>query len=161
MERGNASSKMKSSIFASMQEKKYSQLKAMFAITRASLRGTLRSPSAIIFTLLFPLIFIVVFGLIRPGNIKLDVGVKPACDTSGIIFQSLKNIPNIVLLTGRTEEEMEKLMLKGRLDAMLNIYEDTTRNPPSHIVDVTVSRATVVTRRRQPQDDLRPRHHHN
>lgn len=125
-----------------MQEKKYSQRKAMLAITRASLRGTLRSPSAIIFTLLFPLIFIVVFGFIRPGNIKLDVGVKQESDTSGIIFQSLKNIPNIVLYTGKTEAEMEKLMLKGRLDAMLNIYQDTTKNPPSNIVDVTVSRAT-------------------
>lgn len=114
----------------------------MLAITRASLRGTLRSPSAIIFTLLFPLIFIVVFGFIRPGNIKLDVGVKPESDTSGIIFQSLKNIPNIVMLTGKTEKEMEKLMLKGRLDAMLHIYQDTTKNPPANIVDVTVSRAT-------------------
>lgn len=142
MERGNTASKMKSSIFATMQEKKYSQLKAMLAITRASLRGTLRSPSAIIFTLIFPLVFITVFGFIRPGNIKLDVGVKPDCDTTGIIFQSLKNIPNIVLLTGRTEEEMEKLMLKGRLDAMLSIHEDNAKNPAVSIVDVTVSSAT-------------------
>ena len=89
-----------------MPENKYSQFKAMLAITRASLRGTMRSPSAIIFTLIFPLVFIVVFGFIRPGNIKLDVGIKPGCDTTGIIFQSLKNIPNMVLLTGKTEAEM-------------------------------------------------------
>ena len=97
-----------------MNEKKYSQFKAMIAITQASLRGTLRSPSAVIFTFVFPLIFILVFGFIRPGNIKLDVGVQENCDTTGIIFQSLKNIPNIVLLTGKTEEELEKLMLKGK-----------------------------------------------
>jgi ABC-2 type transport system permease protein len=125
-----------------MRNKKYSQFKATLAITSASLRGTLRSPSAIIFTLLFPLIFIVVFGFIRPGNIRIDIGVKPSCDTTGIIFQSLKNIPNIVLLSGKSEEEMEKLLLKGRLDAILNIYNDNSKNPPSSIVDVTVSHAT-------------------
>ncbi len=43
---------------------KYSQLRAMFAITRASFRSITRSPSAIVFTLLFPLIFIIVFGFI-------------------------------------------------------------------------------------------------
>ena len=125
-----------------MPEKKYSQFSAMLAVTRASLRGTLRSPSAVIFTLIFPLIFITVFGFIRPGNIKLDVGVKQNCDTTGIIFQSLKNIPNIILLSGKTEDEMEKLMLKGRLDAILNIQDDKTKNPPVKIVELTVSRAS-------------------
>ena len=125
-----------------MPENKYSQFKAMLAITRASLRGTMRSPSAIIFTLIFPLVFIVVFGFIRPGNIKLDVGIKPGCDTTGIIFQSLKNIPNMILITGKTEAEMEKLMLKGRLDAMLSIHDDSIKNPPASVVDVTVSHAT-------------------
>jgi ABC-2 type transport system permease protein len=125
-----------------MPEKKYSQRKAMLAITRASLRATLRSPSAIIFTLLFPLIFIVVFGFIRPGNIKLDIGVNPGCDTTGLIFQSMKDIQNISLLRGHTQEEMEHLMLKGKLDAILNIYDDNSKNPPSKIVDVTVSHAT-------------------
>jgi len=125
-----------------MTEKKYNQFKAMLAITRASLRGTLRSPSAIIFTLIFPLVFIVVFGFIRPGNIKLDIGVKQGCDTTGIVFQSLKNIANIVLHTGTLDAEIEKQMLKGKLDAMLSIHEDDSKNPPAQIVDVTISRAT-------------------
>ena len=42
----------------------YSQLKAMLAITKASLRSTFRSPSAVIFSIAFPLIFILVFGII-------------------------------------------------------------------------------------------------
>lgn len=125
-----------------MKEKKYSQFNAMLAITRASLRGTFRSPSAVIFTFVFPLIFILVFGFIRPGNIKLDVGVHENCDTTGIIFQSLKNIPNIVLLTGKTNDELEKLMLKGKVDAILNIHDDATKNPPVKVVDLTVSRAS-------------------
>jgi len=125
-----------------MNEKKYSQFNAMLAITQASLRGTLRSPSAVIFTLIFPLIFIIIFGFIRPGNIKLAVGMQENCDTTGIIFLSLKDIPNIVLLTGKTNEELEKLMLKGKLDALLNILNDTTKKPQVQVVDLTLSRAS-------------------
>jgi ABC-2 type transport system permease protein len=47
---------------------KYSQTKAMLAITKASLRGISRSPSAIVFSIFFPLIFIVVFGFIGSGG---------------------------------------------------------------------------------------------
>ena len=36
----------------------------MLAITKASLKGIFRSPSAVIFSFLFPLIFILTFGFI-------------------------------------------------------------------------------------------------
>jgi len=38
----------------------YSQLRAMWAITKASLRSILRSPSAVVFSFAFPFIFILV-----------------------------------------------------------------------------------------------------
>src|SRR4030095_10796008 len=125
-----------------MLEKKYSQRRAMFAITRASFRATLRSPSAVIFTLVFPLVFIVVFGFIRPGNISIDAGVQPGCDTTGIIYQSLKNIPGVRLQTGKSSAELEKLLFKGRIDAILYITKDTAKNPPVQIVNLSVSNAT-------------------
>jgi ABC-2 type transport system permease protein len=125
-----------------MSEKKYSQLRATFAITRASFRATLRSPSAIIFTIVFPLVFIVVFGFMRPGNIRLDLGIQPGCDTTGLIYSALKNIPSIRLVTNKTPEEMEKQLYKGRMDAVLNISKDATKNPPVQIVELTVSKAT-------------------
>ena len=125
-----------------MLEKKYSQARATFAIIRASFRGTLRNPSAIIFTIVFPLVFIVVFGFIRPGNISLDVGVYPECDTTGIIFKSLKNIPGVHLLTGKPTAELEKQLFKGRLDAILNITKDSTKNSSVQIVNLSVANAT-------------------
>ena len=57
------------------QNKQYSQWKAMLAITQASLRSITRSPSAVIFSLGFPLVFIVVFGFISGNRIRLEVGV--------------------------------------------------------------------------------------
>ena len=47
---------------------KYSQLRAMLAITKASLRSISRSPSAVVFSFVFPFIFIIVFGFIGGGS---------------------------------------------------------------------------------------------
>ena len=46
----------------------YSQITALLAITKASLRATFRSPSAVVFSFAFPLIFILVFGFLSNGS---------------------------------------------------------------------------------------------
>jgi ABC-2 type transport system permease protein len=65
-----------------MNQKKYSNTKATLAIAKASFRAILRSPSAVVFTLAFPLIFIVVFANIGGGAPSVDVGVAKGCDTA-------------------------------------------------------------------------------
>ena len=62
----------------------YNQWRAMLAITRASLRSMTRSPSAVVFSLAFPLVFIVVFGFIKSNTIQLDVSFAPETDTRPI-----------------------------------------------------------------------------
>ncbi len=60
-----------------MQEKKnYSQLKAMKAIAVASFRSIIRNPSAVVFSIAFPLVFIVAFGFINGNSIKMEVGIE-------------------------------------------------------------------------------------
>jgi ABC-2 type transport system permease protein len=53
---------------------KYNQVTAMLAITKASLRAIFRSPSAVVFSIAFPLIFILVFGFIG-GSGKISVSI--------------------------------------------------------------------------------------
>jgi hypothetical protein len=57
----------------------------MFAIARASFRSITRSPSAVVFTLAFPLVFILVFGFIGGGGISVHVAVKKKV-TGAILF---------------------------------------------------------------------------
>ena len=64
-------------------QQKYNQFQATMAIARASLTSILRSPSAVVFSLLFPLIFIVVFGFIGGGGISVDVGLDKKSDKIG------------------------------------------------------------------------------
>ncbi len=99
--------------------KKYSQFRAMFAITRASFRSILRSPSAVVFTLAFPLVFIVAFGFIKGGPIKLDVGLDPGSDTSGMVFRVFRNVPNINLEKPISSEEINIKLDRGRIDAIV------------------------------------------
>lgn len=104
------------------QSKKYSQWKAMLAISRASLRSITRSPSAVIFILVFPLVFIIVFGFIGGNRIKLEVGIHSSCDTSGAIFQTFKQVENIKFVSHKSDGEMMDLLKKGRMDAILFIH---------------------------------------
>jgi ABC-2 type transport system permease protein len=55
---------------------KYSNTRATLAIAKASFRSILRSPSAVVFSLAFPLIFILVFANIGGGGMSIDVGVS-------------------------------------------------------------------------------------
>ena len=79
-----------------MQEKKnYSQLRAMKAIAVASFRSIIRNPSAVVFSIAFPLVFIVAFGFINGNSIKMEVGIDPQSDTTGTIYHSFINSPNV------------------------------------------------------------------
>ncbi len=123
-----------------MENPRYSQLKAMLAITRASLRSSTRSPSAVVFTLLFPLIFIVVFGFIGGGTFSVDVAVKKDCEKNNPIYEALLSSPVIKLDTSLTETEMKSSLEKGRIDAVLSIR--TNSGNPQYTVFLETTSAS-------------------
>src|ERR1700761_406228 len=101
--------------------KKYSNLKATLAIAKASFRSIIRSPSAVVFSLAFPLIFIVIFANIGSSAVKVDVGVAKTCDTINPIFQALKKVGVVNLITDQSTDEMNKNLSKGTIDVILDI----------------------------------------
>src|SRR5919112_5920948 len=99
---------------------RYSQLRAMLAITKASLHAILRSPSAVIFSFAFPLIFILVFGFIGgSGKVSFRISVDKNSDTLNPVYTGLKSVPGITIINKNNEETKEDLE-KGRLTAILN-----------------------------------------
>lgn len=120
--------------------KKYSNIKATLAIAKASFRSILRSPSAVVFSLLFPLIFIVVFGFIGSGGLKVDVGVAQTNDASSPIYKALQNI-KIVHLVEEDEKSMSQDLDKGRLDAILSIDKNPAGRP-AYFVNVKYTEAS-------------------
>jgi ABC-2 type transport system permease protein len=122
-------------------EQPYSNFKATLAIAKASFRSIIRSPSSVVFTLLFPLIFILVFGFISGGSvISVDVVVDKKCDTINPIYQALKKASVVRMIHQQTPEEMEANLKKGSIDAILNIQKNT--KPPYFTVNIKYSQAS-------------------
>ncbi|HMC86339.1 MAG TPA: hypothetical protein VKI61_12480, partial [Chitinophagaceae bacterium] len=98
--------------------KQYSQLRAMLAITKGSLRAIFRSPSAVIFSFVFPLIFIIVFGFIGGGGFTVKIALANLADTSNMLMKNglLKN-PTIRLVKGLSQEKMRSEVAKGNIAA--------------------------------------------
>ena len=116
----------------------YRQWRAMLAISRASLKSMMRSPSAIIFGMLFPLVFIVAFGFIQTNTIKLDVAIDTQSDTTGVFYKSITSIPSVRLKKGMDSTMLADQLQKGRIDAILHI--DTPGTSKERIT-VTTSKA--------------------
>jgi ABC-2 type transport system permease protein len=108
--------------------KKYSNTRATLAIAFASFRSIIRSPSAVVFSLAFPLIFIVVFANIGGSPVKMDVGVAKTCDTSksNALFQAIKGNPVVNLVKNQSTAEMAKNLSKGDMDAIIDVRRNNT-----------------------------------
>ncbi|HZY35226.1 MAG TPA: ABC transporter permease [Mucilaginibacter sp.] len=123
--------------------KKYSNTRATIAIAVASFRSIMRSPSAVVFSLAFPLIFIVVFANIGGGAISVDVGVAKTCDTSKTdsLYQTIKQISIIHLEKNQSAAEMAQNLKKGDLDAIMDIQRHST--PPYYTFDIKYTTASA------------------
>lgn len=121
---------------------KYSNTKATLAIAKASFRSILRSPSAVVFTLAFPLIFIIVFANIGGGGMSIDVGVAKGSDTSANnpVYTALKKNKIMHLIHDQTTDEMSKNLAKGNIDAILDLKPFAP--PASMTVHVQYSQAS-------------------
>ena len=113
----------------------YSQFRAMLAITKASLRAILRSPSAVIFSLGFPLIFILVFGFIGGGGTSVSIALKNPSDSSNYIIRALE--AGIVRIENKNEKGnsltdkdsifIKNQLTKGKIAAIVSI--DSSLSP--------------------------------
>lgn len=122
-------------------QQSYSQLKAMMAITKGSLRAIFRSPSAVVFSIAFPLIFILVFGFIGGGSrISLNVAFDPQSDTANPVYPILKNIAGIKIIR-KSPVQIKEDLEKGRLTALIRITKSGLNNPP-YTINLTSSDAT-------------------
>ena len=120
--------------------KPYSNTKATLAIARASFRSILRSPSAVVFSLVFPLIFIVVFANIGGSGVTVDVGISKTCDTTNPVYKILRTNQLMNLIKNQSTDEMNKNLSKGSIDAILDIRKNSN---PSWITSPLPSAAPI------------------
>ena len=105
----------------------------MMAITKFSLKAVFRSPSAVIFSFVFPLIFILVFGFIgNSGRVTVRVAFDPKSDTLNDVYNDLKDI-SVLNVVKKDSLGLEKDLEKGRLSAIISIKKDADATKPVQI----------------------------
>ncbi len=120
--------------------KKFSQVKAMLAITKGSFRAQLRSPSAVVFGFVFPLLFILIFGFMGGGGPAIRIALSKDTDTTNNpIYQSLLQIKNIIIVY-KSETEVTEDLKKGRITAVVSI-KPTGDTLPAYAIAVQSSTA--------------------
>ncbi|MBL7703342.1 MAG: ABC transporter permease [Ferruginibacter sp.] len=102
---------------------KYSQVRAMLAITKGSLRAIFRSPSAVVFSFVFPFIFILVFGFIgNGGGVPVyKIAIDKNSDTANALYDSIKASKRIKIVQFNTGEELRSSLLKGKIAGVIKI----------------------------------------
>ncbi|RXK86425.1 ABC transporter permease [Filimonas effusa] len=118
----------------------YSQIRAMLAITKGSLRSTLRSPSSVVFSIGFPLIFILVFGFMGGGSsVSFKIAFDPQSDTTNDVYKRLTAIPAVKVVR-KSQLEVKEDLEKGRMLAIVRISKNE-KGGPDYIVHLTSSGA--------------------
>jgi ABC-2 type transport system permease protein len=112
--------------------KPYSQTRALWAITRASFKAIFNQPTAIVFSLLFPIIFILIFGSFGSGGgTSYKIAIEPGTDTSNAFFRVMKMIPQIRITKYPDTTVMNTELNKGRLTAIVSVNQtaDSSHKP--------------------------------
>ena len=127
--------------------KNYNQLTALKAITKASLLAIIKYPGAIFFSLVFPLIFIWIFGSFGRGNMKLYKMVldKNSDTTNTVLYQSIKNNP-LFLFVNYTDTIKQRTDLeKGRIAGILFIStkKDSVTQRVKYQLNITSTSAST------------------
>ncbi len=122
----------------------YSQSKALWAITKASFIAIFSNPMSIVFSLLFPIIFILIFGAFGNNGVSTQqIALRPGTDTINPVFDSLKSNRFVRINRYADTTEIHNDLVRGKLTAII----DFVRLPDSpgrhkYLVDVQSSSAS-------------------
>ncbi|MEJ7560176.1 MAG: ABC transporter permease [Pedobacter sp.] len=122
--------------------KPYSNINATLALAKASFRSIMRSPSAVVFTLAFPLIFILVFGFLGGGGIKVDLAVSSTSDLQNPVIKALRKTSVIHLITGKDAAEIREALEKGNYAAVIDVQKNAA-GTPAYLVNVQYTSASM------------------
>lgn len=122
--------------------KPYNHTKATLALAKASFRSITRSPSAVVFTLAFPLIFILVFGFLGGGGIKVDLAIAPGSDLNNPVIKALEQTTVVKLIKDKNTKEIDQQLEKGTLAGVIEVRKNSVPQP-AYLANVKYSSASI------------------
>lgn len=103
----------------------YSQFKAFGAVTKAALRSIAKSPSSVVFTIAFPLVFILVFGFLGSGgSYNIKIGIRQHADKGNPVYMGLQQAGMVKIVDGSSDIELQEQLQKGNISALVDIQKN-------------------------------------
>jgi len=102
----------------------YSQTKALLSLTKASLLASLRNPSSVFFGFFFPIIFIVIFGLVGNSTSTVSVAFKSDTNKENPIYKVFTENDIVKIKSDKSIEEFKEDLKKGDLDAIIDVQQN-------------------------------------
>jgi ABC-2 type transport system permease protein len=121
------------------------QRRALVALSVYPLIAMTRNVATVAFGFLFPLVFLVVFGLIGERSASLRLGITPG-DTRLPLYSSLAQVPGLDFVEA-DEHELDRRLQTGKLDAVVDLEGDrvllrvNSASPQVHIARLWVQSA--------------------
>lgn len=103
-----------------LENKKYSNLRGLVALTKATIITSLRNPTSLFFNFFFPFIFIVIFGILGQGDIKYTVALRADSLKNGVLYDVINEI-EVIDLIELPDEEIDDQLKKGQLSTAITI----------------------------------------
>lgn len=123
---------------------KYSNARAMRSLIKASLQSIFRSPSAIVFSIAFPMVFILVFGFLgNGGGFKIKVASAPGSDTTNRLYAILHNVPVLKWVPLKDTTAINKAIGQGDIVAAINIKHQPQGAVPEYTVTLNAASSDV------------------
>lgn len=125
----------------------YSNLRALRALVTASLQSIMRSPSAIVFGIAFPLIFILVFGFLgNGGSYSIRIAAVPGSDTTNPVYAGLRQLPFIKWKAVTDTAALRKDLTAGNIAATIAIRPRPEGHTPKYniVIDAASSQMDKV-----------------
>lgn len=120
----------------------YSQSKALWAITKASFKAIFSQPSALFFSLLFPIVFILIFGAFseRPPS-PFKIAFDSNSDTTNSLYDSVVSNANFNIVEYKDTVIRNADLAKGNLAAIVSIEKIEGDSLPRNVVHLLSSEA--------------------
>ena len=124
-----------------MDIRKPSQLAIIAGLAKYSLISSLRNRASYFFSLIFPLAFIAVFGLIGNSSSSITIGISDTVDHANPIYTTLQTVAGqsnapLKLATGNTTD-LETQLKQGKIGGILVPAADSTPRTPRLTLETT------------------------
>ncbi|HRP88811.1 MAG TPA: ABC transporter permease [Edaphocola sp.] len=121
----------------------YSQLSALKALTKASIRSMLKSPSAVVFSIAFPLVFIFAFGFIGDLSPKVKLSISSNSDLANPVFTGIMSNPSFQVMTHLDSVTERQELQKSRIQAIVNIQKMASNKYKVNIITGSHNRSVA------------------